>query len=108
MSKLKQYKMFINGEWVNSESNKTFESLNPENNEPWAVVPEASAKDVNNALTALFTSLALASGTTAQGSLFSGFNVSKVFLLSDSTHSPLMNILYCFSLLIFIHKIFNC
>ena len=38
--------MFINGEWVDSESKKTFETLNPENNEPWAVVPEASAKDV--------------------------------------------------------------
>ena len=50
MSKLKQYKMFINGEWVDSESKKTFETLNPENNEPWAVVPEASAKDVNNAV----------------------------------------------------------
>ena len=50
MSKLKQYKMFINGEWVDSESKKTFETLNPENNEPWAVVPEASAKDVNNAI----------------------------------------------------------
>ena len=24
--------------------NKTFETLNPENNEPWAIVPEASAK----------------------------------------------------------------
>ena len=52
MSKLKQYKMFINGEWVDSESKKTFETLNPENNEPWAVVPEASAKDVNNAVNA--------------------------------------------------------
>ena len=31
---------------------KTFETLNPENNEPWAVVPEASAKDVNNAVNA--------------------------------------------------------
>ena len=29
---------------------KTFESLNPENNEPWAIVPEASAKDVNKAV----------------------------------------------------------
>ena len=38
MSKLKQYKMFIDGEWVDSESKKTFETLNPENNEPWAVV----------------------------------------------------------------------
>ena len=52
MSKLKQYKMFINGEWVDSESKKTFETLNPEHNEPWAVVPEASAKDVDNAVKA--------------------------------------------------------
>ena len=33
--------MFINGEWVDSESKKTFETLNPETNEPWAIVPEA-------------------------------------------------------------------
>ena len=52
MTKLKEYKMFINGSWVDSESNKTFESLNPENNEPWAKVPEASAKDVNKAVEA--------------------------------------------------------
>jgi aldehyde dehydrogenase (NAD+)/betaine-aldehyde dehydrogenase len=31
---------------------KLFETLNPENNEPWAVVPEASAKDVDNAVNA--------------------------------------------------------
>ena len=52
MSELKKYKMFINGEWVDSESKKTFETLNPEHNEPWAVVPEASAKDVDNAVKA--------------------------------------------------------
>ena len=52
MTKLKHYKMFINGEWLDSENKKTFETLNPENNEPWAVVPEASAKDVNNAVNA--------------------------------------------------------
>ena len=50
MSKLKNYKMFIDGSWVESESKKTFETLNPENNEPWATVPEASAKDVDNAV----------------------------------------------------------
>ena len=44
--------MFINGEWVDSESKKTFETLNPENNEPWAKVPEASAKDVDKAVKA--------------------------------------------------------
>ena len=52
MTKLKEYKMFINGEWVDSENKKTFESLNPENNEPWALVPEASAKDVDKAVQA--------------------------------------------------------
>ncbi len=44
--------MYINGEWVNSESKKTFKSLNPENNEPWAVVPEAGEQDVNKAVEA--------------------------------------------------------
>ena len=52
MNKLKKYQMFIDGEWVDSENNKTFETLNPENNEPWAVVPEASANDVNKAVNA--------------------------------------------------------
>ena len=52
MIKLKQYKMFINGEWIDSENKKTFETLNPENNKPWAVVPEASANDVNKAVNA--------------------------------------------------------
>ena len=52
MSELKQYKMFIDGEWVDSESKKTFKSLNPENNEPWVEVPEASEKDIDIAVNA--------------------------------------------------------
>ena len=52
MTKIKEYKMFIDGLWVSSESKKTFETLNPDNNEPWAVVPEASAKDVDKAVKA--------------------------------------------------------
>ena len=52
MPELKRYKMFINGEWVNSDTKKTFETLNPENNKPWAVVPEASASDVDRAFKA--------------------------------------------------------
>ena len=52
MTKLEKYKMFINGKWVDSESKKTFETLNPENNEPWAKVPESNAKDVDNAVRA--------------------------------------------------------
>jgi len=50
--KLKEYKMYINGLWVDAEGKKTFKSLNPENNEPWAVVPEASTKDTDKAIKA--------------------------------------------------------
>ena len=52
MPELKKYKMFINGKWVNSDTEKTFETLNPENNKPWAIVPEASASDVDKAVQA--------------------------------------------------------
>ena len=52
MNKIKEYKMFINGEWIDSDTKRTFETLNPENNKPWAVVPEASANDVDKAVKA--------------------------------------------------------
>jgi acyl-CoA reductase-like NAD-dependent aldehyde dehydrogenase len=52
MTKIQNFKMFIDGEWVDSESGKTIETLNPENNEIWATVPEANAKDVDKAVKA--------------------------------------------------------
>ena len=52
MSKLKKYKMYIDGEWVDSESKKIFKTLNPETNEPWAEVPEANEKDIDKAVKA--------------------------------------------------------
>ena len=52
MTKLKEYKMIIHGEWVDSESKKTFVSVNRVINEPWAMVPEASDKDVDKAVRA--------------------------------------------------------
>ena len=52
MSKIQDFKMYINGEWVNSSSGKKIESLNPENNEVWATVPEANEKDVDKAVQA--------------------------------------------------------
>ena len=52
MTKIKNFKMFIDGQWVDSESGKTIETLNPENNEVWATVPEANAKDVDKAVKA--------------------------------------------------------
>jgi len=44
--------MYINGEWVESSSGKKIETLNPENNEVWATVPEANTKDVDQAVQA--------------------------------------------------------
>ena len=52
MPELKKYQMFIDGEWVDSDTKKTFETLNPENNKAWAIVPEASANDVDKAVKA--------------------------------------------------------
>ena len=52
MTKIQNFKMFIDGQWVDSETGKTIETLNPENNEVWATVPEASVEDVNKAVKA--------------------------------------------------------
>ena len=52
MTKIQNFKMFIDGQWVDSESGNTIETLNPENNEVWATVPEASTKDVDKAVKA--------------------------------------------------------
>ncbi len=50
MPKIQDFKMYINGEWVASSSGKKIETLNPENNEVWAHVPEANEKDVDKAV----------------------------------------------------------
>ena len=50
MSKIQNFKMYIDGQWVNSSSGKKIETLNPENNEVWATVPEANEKDVDKAV----------------------------------------------------------
>ena len=50
MTKIQDFKMYINGEWVDSSSGKKIKTLNPENNEVWATVPEANEKDVNKAV----------------------------------------------------------
>jgi len=50
MLKIQNFKMFIDGEWVDSSSGKKIKTLNPENNEVWATVPEANEKDVDRAI----------------------------------------------------------
>jgi (Z)-2-((N-methylformamido)methylene)-5-hydroxybutyrolactone dehydrogenase len=47
---LKTYRMLIGGNWVEAESGETFESVNPFTGQPWAVVPRASAVDVDAAV----------------------------------------------------------
>ena len=49
---LKRYQMYINGEWVDASSGKTFESVNPSDGQAWAEVPEANAADVDRAVQA--------------------------------------------------------
>jgi aldehyde dehydrogenase (NAD+) len=44
--------MYIDGQWVNSESEKSFESFNPATEEAWAVIPEAGVNDVDRAVQA--------------------------------------------------------
>jgi len=50
MSEIQNYKMLIDGEWVESSSKKKIETLNPENNKVWATVPEANEEDVDKAV----------------------------------------------------------
>lgn len=45
-------KLYINGEWVESASGKTFETLNPATGDVLAVVSEADAEDVDRAVEA--------------------------------------------------------
>jgi aldehyde dehydrogenase (NAD+)/betaine-aldehyde dehydrogenase len=52
MSEIKNFKMYIDGEWVESSSGKKIETLNPEINKVWATVPEASEADVDKAVKA--------------------------------------------------------
>ena len=52
MAELKKYQMYINGEWVAAQSGKTFESINPSDGKPWAVVPEADEVDVDTGVKA--------------------------------------------------------
>ena len=49
---MEHYKLYIDGKFVDSTSNITFESINPATEEPWATIAEAKSEDVNNAVEA--------------------------------------------------------
>ena len=44
---MEEYKLYINGKFVDSVSNKTFESIDPTTEEPWAKIAEAQSADVD-------------------------------------------------------------
>jgi len=46
------YRMFVDGEWVDARSGRTFEVRNPATGEPMATVPDAAAEDVDRAVKA--------------------------------------------------------
>lgn len=57
MTELKRCQMLIDGHWVDAEDGRTFESINPATAEPWALIPEATAQDVNRAVLAAHRAL---------------------------------------------------
>ena len=51
---MEKYQLYIDGKFQDSSSKKTFESLNPATEEPWAIVSEAETEDVNKAVNAAY------------------------------------------------------
>ena len=51
-AEVKTYQMYINGEWVDSKSSKTFPVYDPSTEEVIAQVPDAGPDDVNSAVAA--------------------------------------------------------
>ena len=58
MANLINYKMLINGAWVNASNGKTFNSTNPTTGEIWCSIPESTEADVNNAVESAFSASA--------------------------------------------------
>lgn len=49
---MKTYKMFIDGQWVDGGNGESFPTVNPFNQENWAIIPQATEADVNAAIDA--------------------------------------------------------
>jgi (Z)-2-((N-methylformamido)methylene)-5-hydroxybutyrolactone dehydrogenase len=48
-TKLKEYQTYIDGKWCEAASGKRFQTHDPYTGEPWALIPECDAKDVDRA-----------------------------------------------------------
>jgi aldehyde dehydrogenase (NAD+) len=49
---MKQYQLFIDGQWADAADKETFPTVNPFNQENWALLPLATQADVNRAVDA--------------------------------------------------------
>jgi aldehyde dehydrogenase (NAD+) len=47
-----EYKMFVNGEWIDAAGGRSFESLDPYTGDAWARIADAGSEDVNRAVEA--------------------------------------------------------
>ncbi len=54
-TEVQQRKLFINGQWEDAASGRSFESVNPAKGEVWATAPEGDAADVDRAVMAART-----------------------------------------------------
>lgn len=52
MADLQTWSMLIDGEWCQAADGGQFESINPADGKPWALIPEATADDVDRAVRA--------------------------------------------------------
>jgi acyl-CoA reductase-like NAD-dependent aldehyde dehydrogenase len=52
MAQLDRFQMLIDGEWVDAEGDRRFDSINPATGLAWASIPDASEGDVNRAVEA--------------------------------------------------------
>src|SRR5256885_17140091 len=52
MKNMKKYQLFIDGQWVDAESGKTFKTPNPATGETLAEVAEADKADIDKAVVA--------------------------------------------------------
>ena len=51
---MEHYKLYINGKFTESSSKKTFQTIDPSTEQPWATIAEANKEDVNSAVEAAY------------------------------------------------------
>jgi len=84
-----QTKLFINNEWVDAASGKTFETLNPTTGEVIAHCAEGDAADVNRAVEAAREAFALGSEWRRMDASYRGVLLNRLAALIERDHEYL-------------------